>query len=203
MKFKLFITGLLSLTGSSLFAQMNFGAKAGVGLPTWDYSDQDYKPKTKTVTNFYLTGYASYNFKSNLGLQAGLSLEGRGGRIPLAEYKAEYLFVSVPVNVVYYIPTGSLGAAFVSAGPYAGINFGGEYTAGNGEGGTFTEDMDYGKYNQIERFDWGTNLGVGYKFSKGYLVNAGYNLGIQNLGTQSATESMRSRGLSFGIGYEF
>lgn len=216
MKLSILLSSLFTLTTISSFAQVSYNFKAGVGLPTWSHKNREMiienddvqygsnyeKSKTGTVTSFYINANASYNLKSNFAVQAGIGLEGRGGRIPQAEYKANYMFVNVPVNLLYYIPTGPIGSAFVSAGPYAGINFGGKYTASNGEGGTYTEDMDYGKNMQLKRFDWGINWGVGYKFTKGYIISANYNLGLYNMGTLGQYEKLHSRGFSFGIGYE-
>lgn len=215
MNFKhLLCFSLLTISLNS-FAQVNYGVKAGIGLPTWSHKNQEYDidiedydgkyftSKTSSITSFYVNAYAEYKMKCNFALQGGVSLEGRGGKLPEVDYKARYFNVNIPVNVLYYIPTGDLGSTFISVGPYAGINFGGKYTAGDGEGGTFTEKMVYGESPEIKRFDWGLNFGLGYKFTKGYLINVNYNLGLQNMGTQGPYEKLHSRGFSFGIGYEF
>lgn len=203
MKMKFLLAAFCCALGFSSFAQVSYGLKGGIGFPTWRYYDEGYNPNVKSVPSFNLSGYVSYDLQSNFSVQTGVTLEGRGVEIPEVSYKATYMFAGIPLDIVYYIPTSALGKAYVSAGPYAGVNFGGEYTAHNGEGGTFTEDMKYGKYEQVKRFDWGANFGLGYKFNKGYLIYANYNLGLHNMNTQSATEVANSRGLSFGVGFEF
>lgn len=85
------------------------------------------------------------------------------------------MYIEVPVNLVYSIPTGNSGNIFLGAGPYAGFGIHGKAKQGNvSESGSFS-DAD------LKTFDAGLNFLGGYKFINGFLINGGYGLGLTNI----------------------
>ncbi|WP_294347757.1 hypothetical protein [uncultured Sphingobacterium sp.] len=56
----------------------------------------------------------------------------------------------------------------------------------------------------MQRFDAGLNLLGGYKLTNGFLINAGYGLGLTNMAKKSVNGvSVKNRVFSVGVGYQF
>lgn len=206
---------LLSL-GAALFlaagaqAQVSYGLKAGVNLGK--YSNLD---NAKNNTSFYVTGFADLPVASQFSIQPGISLQGKGvkgtssiGEVANIESTTNVMSIEIPVNAVYYIPTGASGSVFLGAGPYAGYNISGK-TKLTGNLGSYTGDKEWdldfsGDDKDMKAFDAGVNFLAGYKLSNGFLINAGYNLGLTNLSpSNNADNKFSNRVLSFGVGFQF
>lgn len=209
MKKNLLLLGAAFLLAVGANAQVSYGVKAGVNLPklkfTGDGTGTSYT--TNAATNFHVTGYASLFAAPNFAIQPGLSLQGKGGKFKedgMVEIDGEdsatlnFMSLEIPVNAVYYIPTGEAGSVFLGAGPYVGFNI-----SGKGKSGGVSEDVDFGSgQEEFKRLDYGANFTAGYKLSNGFLVNAAYGLGLGNL-TNIDGAKMRNQVLSFGVGFEF
>src|SRR5690606_26353139 len=115
--------GAALLLAAGAQAQTSYGLKAGVNLGKYSNVDEDLKDYEKMNASFYVTGFADIAVATNFSIQPGVSLQGKG-----AKYKASgdigegsltrnVMSVEVPVNAVYYIPTGSSGSVFLGAGP--------------------------------------------------------------------------------------
>lgn len=203
MKRILLSLGAILLLAVGADAQVSYGIKAGVNLPklkaTADAANVSYT--TKASTNFYVSGYANIFVAPNFAVQPGLSLQGKGGKDKiegLISGSTNIMALDIPVNAIYYIPTGNTGSVFVAAGPYLGFNLFGKDKA-NGE----SEDISFGsKEDEVKRIDYGLNFQAGYKFSNGFLINGGYGLGLANLGNVSGAK-IHNKILSFGVGFEF
>lgn len=107
------------------------------------------------------------------------------------------LYIEIPINFVYYIPAGN-GTVLLGAGPYAAYGV-----------STRTKFQDYNESRSFDEagmkaFDVGLNVMAGYKLANGFLVNAGYGLGLLNTSKETGSKySNKNRVLSFGIGYQF
>ncbi|WP_343322370.1 outer membrane beta-barrel protein [Sphingobacterium multivorum] len=121
-------------------------------------------------------------------MQPGGSLQGKGNKInvkDLAEVtggslgiedsKSQLMYIEVPVNFVYSIPTGNSGSVFLGAGPYAGVGIHAKATRSN--------ESDSGSFNDagLKTFDAGLNFLAGFKLTNGFLINGGYGLGLTNI----------------------
>ncbi|WP_293882007.1 hypothetical protein [Sphingobacterium sp. UBA1498] len=61
-----------------------------------------------------------------------------------------------------------------------------------------------GDENGVQHFDAGLNLLGGYKLTNGFLINAGYGLGLTNMAKESFDgASIKNRVFSVGVGYQF
>lgn len=191
---------LLSLSAAFLLvagaqAQTSWGAKAGLNFPKLRASGDGITESTDASTNFYVTGYASIPAAANFAIQPGLSLQGKGGK--LEDVKTNLMYLELPVNAVYYIPTGYTGSVFIGAGPYAGLGLSGKI-----KGDDISQDIDFGSADdEVKRFDWGFNFLAGYKLSNGLLVNAGYGLGLGNLNNVGSGK-LKNGVFSVGVGFE-
>jgi len=210
------------ILSSNVFGQTRYGVKAGVNFPKFTFlepvfimdgdefveydGDKQESVNTKAVTNFYITGFTSFMLSKRIALEPGITLEGRGGKIPDYGYEANYMFVGVPLAVSYYLPMRFGGDVVISAGGHYGLNFSGTYSGvvdnTDPENPIIEEnDISYGRYEDFRKDDYGFNFGLGYKFNNGLLINTSYTLGLRNLGT-IRNEELKSRVFSIGLGYQ-
>src|SRR5690606_4701568 len=99
---------------------------------------------------------------------------------------------------------GYSGSVFLGAGPYIGFNVSGKQKVSGdiaGWEGSSTRDLNFsGDDKDMNVIDAGANFMLGYKLSNGFLVNAGYNLGLTQL-VPDANKTVSNRVLSFGVGF--
>ncbi|MBD1422144.1 porin family protein [Sphingobacterium chuzhouense] len=214
MKKILLSLGAAVLLAAGAQAQTSWGLKAGVNLGKYSNAPDGAKDYQKMNTSFYVTGYADLPVAPNFSVQPGLSLQGKGDKYSFdgdnldGSSTTNVMALEVPVNAVYYIPTGYSGSVFLGAGPYVGYSLSGKQKIKGNIGGTQAEgeyDIDFSGDDKHQKpFDFGLNFMAGYKLSNGFLVNAGYGLGLTNLSPSSNSDNKFSnRVLSFGVGYQF
>lgn len=198
---------LLVVTGAQ--AQTGYGLKAGVNLGKYS----DLGSNQKTNTSFYVTGYADLPVSPNFSIQPGVSLQGKGtkfsttyGNVADIQVTRNVMSIEIPVNAVYYIPTGESGKVFVGAGPYIGFNVAGKDKVNTDIAG-FTGEKSTtlklsGDNKDLNVIDAGLNFMLGYKFNNGFLLNGGYNLGLTNI-VAGADKNISNRVWQFGVGFQF
>lgn len=203
MKKILLVLAMACFSIAGAKAQTTYGVKAGLNFAKIKMGGGGFSINSDATTSFYVTGYADLPVAGNLTLQPGISLQGKGGTIATGgfgkykEIKEDLMFIEVPVNFAYSIPTGNVGNIIIGAGPYAGLGIRAKSTMGNlSESGSFSEAG-------LRRFAAGFNFSTGFKFSNGFLINGGYDLGLTNILKNSGNVSAKTRGFSAGIGYQF
>lgn len=199
MKKVLLTLGVALLTAVGAQAQIGYGVKAGVNFPKLSYSGGNVSYNTSTSTNFYLSGYANIPAASNFTIQPGVSLQGKGGKYEGGniETKTDLMSIEIPVNAVYYIPTGASGSVFIGAGPYVGFN-----VSGKNKVGDVKTDIKFGsKADEMKVVDYGANFQLGYKMANGLLINGGYGLGLGNMSNVDGLK-VKNNVFSVGIGFE-
>lgn len=208
MKKVLLSLGVALLTVVGAQAQTGYGVKAGVNLGKYSNTDN-----AKNNTSFYVSGFADLPVTPQFSIQPGVSLQGKGNKFETSgnsgsgKVTDNIMSIEVPVNAVYYIPTGGSGSVFIGAGPYVGFNVSGKRKI-EGSFGDFGAEGKYdlkfsGDDKDMKVIDAGANFMLGYKMSNGLLINAGYGLGLTNLSPSSNSDSKFSnRVLSFGIGFQ-
>lgn len=211
MKKVLLSLGVALLMAAGAQAQVSYGLKAGVNLGKLSNVSDAAKDFQKNNTSFYVTGFADLPVASQFSIQPGISLQGKGEKFKYdgnnydGSSSTNIMSIEIPVNAVYYIPTGSSGSVFLGAGPYVGFNVSGKnkwdgttpFASASGE-----SDVKFGSADdEVKRIEAGANFMAGYKLSNGFLINAGYGLGLTNLNNTGDTRS--NRVLSFGVGFQF
>ncbi|WDF69831.1 porin family protein [Sphingobacterium oryzagri] len=208
MKKILLSLGAALLLAAGAQAQTSWGLKAGVNLGKYSNFGDDQKNNT----SFHVTGFADVPVAANFSIQPGVSLQGKGTRFfedyegfGYGEFSRNVMSVEIPVNAVYWIPAGS-GSVFLGAGPYIGFNVSGKERL-RGDIGNFsgqTEwDLDFsGDDRDMNVIDAGANFMAGYKLANGFLLNAGYNLGLTQL-VPGFDNKVSNRVWSFGVGFQF
>ncbi|MBD1431350.1 PorT family protein [Sphingobacterium sp. DN00404] len=215
MKKILLSLGAAFLLAAGAQAQTSWGLKAGVNMGKYSNAPESSKDYQKMNTSFYVTGYADLPVAPNFSVQPGLSLQGKGDKYKLdgdnldGSMTTNVMALEIPVNAVYYIPTGYSGSVFLGAGPYVGYSLSGKHKVEGRAGDLFEGEGEYdidfsGDDKDQKPFDFGLNFMAGYKLSNGFLINAGYGLGLTNLSPSSNSDNKYSnRVLSFGVGYQF
>ncbi|MFD2969749.1 porin family protein [Sphingobacterium bambusae] len=203
MKRKLLSIATVLCCIAGAHAQTSFGVKAGVNFAKLTVNSDRTTYTSDAATSFYVTGYADMPVVSNLRVQPGVSLQGKGGAVPASDsgfeekVKDTYMYIEVPINLVYYVPTGEFGDVFFGAGPYAGYGIHAKSSQGNlSESGSFN---DAG----LKPFDAGVNFLAGFKMSQGFLINAGYGLGLTNIAKEAPGTTVKNRAFSVGVGFQF
>jgi len=197
---------LLSIAAALCFiagakAQTSYGIKAGVNFPKLSVSFDGASVSSNASTNFYVSGFVDAPIASNLSIQPGLSLQGKGGKSKdtNGELKTNIMYLELPVNLVYYVPAGS-GNIFLGAGPYAAYALSAKIKQGG-----VSYDVKFGDGpddDGTKRFDAGVNFLAGYKLPNGFLINGGYSLGLTNI-DYASDWSTKNRVFSVGVGYQF
>jgi len=214
MKKILLSLGAALLLAAGAQAQTSWGLKAGVNLGKYSNPSDLAKDYQKMNPSFYITGFADLPVANNFSIQPGVSLQGKGNKLSYdgnnldGTSTTNVMALEIPVNAVYYIPTGYSGSVFLGAGPYVGYSLSGKTkTKGNlGDFGTEGEyDIDFtGDDKHQKPLDFGLNFMAGYKLSNGFLINAGYGLGLTNLSpSDNSNSNYSNRVLSFGVGFQF
>lgn len=233
MKKTFFMAILIATTSSSLFAQVSFGPKIGVGYSII----KDTKVpsgETKTNTEYAFTpqigGVLNIGLGEIIAIRPELMFNQRATKINqnmngvtvTGNYRVSYL--ELPVNIAAGIKAGP-GKLELFAGPAIALCFGGKAKLeANGYGQTFTQnstikaqkdpkdpnEQSNGETGYINPLNVSLNFGIGYKFDNGLLLQAGYNLGLSNINahyTNSELESKRSdyitKSSSFNLGVGF
>lgn len=213
MKKILLSLGAAFLLAAGAQAQVSYGIKAGLNLGKYSNVDEDEKDYVKMNPSFYVTGFADIPVAPSFSIQPGISLQGKGAKSKWSEdgdsetFSTNVMSIEIPVNAVYSIPAGP-GSVFLGAGPYVGYAVSGKYKweeKYDGETESDDEKIDFsGDDKTMKPFDAGINFLAGYKLANGFLINAGYGLGLTNLSPSDNSDfKFSNRVLSFGVGFQF
>ncbi|GHE23087.1 porin family protein [Sphingobacterium griseoflavum] len=204
-----FGAALLLAAGAQAQSGLGYGLKAGVNFPSYSFGNSNDLSDTKSTTNFHVTGYLDAPVTQNFYIQPGVSLQGKGAKLVESsalggsEVTQNTMWLEVPVNFVGKFQAGN-GNFFVGAGPYIGFGLSGKNKYSTGSGSNVVErEFKFGKENTLKGTDFGVNFLAGYKLAGGFLINAGYGLGLTNIaGDNNWTNDIKNRVWTVGIGFE-
>ncbi|MCL7987359.1 PorT family protein [Sphingobacterium sp. lm-10] len=211
MKKVLLTLGVAMLLAGAAQAQVSYGLRGGVNLG----KISNLGDNQSNNTSFHVTGYADLPVAPNFSIQPGLSLQGKGTRFDSGNregfasgnWSRNTMSLEIPVNAVYYIPTGYSGSIFLGAGPYVGFNLSGrDRFRGDVAGitGETERSLSFsGDDRDMNVIDAGVNFLAGYRFNGGLLLNAGYGLGLTNMIPANNNTTYANRVWSFGVGFQF
>lgn len=132
MKIKILAALTLSAISTVALGEVNYGIKGGVNLGKSSYNEAAFKDYQVNNVSFFITGYAELPLAKNIALQPGVSLQGKGDKYKFDKNNLDgsatwnIMSIEIPVNAIYYIPTGTSGSFFLGAGPYLGFNISGK-----------------------------------------------------------------------------
>jgi Outer membrane protein beta-barrel domain len=187
----------LFFAGSTLFAQIDFGAKAGVSISNLKFSDGD--ADTKSLTGLTLGAFAMYSISEQIQIHTGLIYTGKGCGFKIAaedEFEGEdpkinISYLNIPIHGVYKIPVGggfSENHVLISAGPYLGYAMSAKATP---------SEIGF----NVNRLDLGFDVGAGFQFGK-FLAQAQYSMGLSNIGADfEDSYTAKNQTISITLGY--
>lgn len=208
MKKLLFIcVGLLM--GTVAFAQtssLGFGLKAGVNFPKYNFSGSNSNFETNSSTNFHVTGFLDAPLGRNFSVQPGISLQGKGGELlssSVGTVTQNTMWLEVPVNLVAKVPMGNSNF-FIGAGPYIGFGLSGKNKY-DSDWVSAEEEFEFGSDGTLKSTDFGVNFIAGFHLGQGFLIHAGYGLGLSDIRASNneffPEDRLTNRVFSVGLGF--
>lgn len=202
------IASLFVAFGAQAQSGTGIGVKAGLNLPSYSYGSSNDLSDSKSTTNFFVTAFLDAPVASNLYVQPGVSLQGKGATLLSTEslggveVTQNTMWLEVPVNLVGKFDLG-MGKVAVGAGPYLGVGLSGKNKiSGESSGNSIEKDFKFGSDEMLKRTDFGVNFLVAYELYNGFTINGGYGLGLTNLaGDKALTNDLKNRVWSIGVGF--
>ncbi|MDR0572599.1 MAG: PorT family protein [Tannerella sp.] len=203
--FTVAMCGLISLF-NGLKAQKRFGLSGG-----YDRTSLLGSSKANFINGFHIGAtYDLKNFGEKWYMQTGLLFTNGGWSYDdhkvsvlgivetnIKDFTVKMYFIEMPFNMSFRLPVGE-HKLLLNIGPYIRYGISGKAKYNNDE-----SSQEYNAFdeNANNRFEIGSNIGLGFAIKNKYLINAAYQIA----GTQAEkaivnTYSMRYR---LGIGYLF
>jgi hypothetical protein len=204
---KVLFSGILSiLLVSASFAQVNIGITGGLNLSNMN-DNGEYANEKSVKPGFQAGLIANFGINDNFSITPELLFSQRGYKYKAYSFledktqtKSASLTVNyfqLPVNATYKFDLGSSSKLFVFAGPYVGYGLCGRMKVGHEKAkisfGSKDEDM--------KRFDFGLNAGIGYQYENLFLKFQ-YDPGLFNLSNDKDFK-IKNTNFSITAGYYF
>ncbi len=202
-----FITLIMIMCTSNIYAQIRIGAKAGLNVANSKIKDLD---DTKSKLGVHIGGIAEYEIADAFTAQAGLLLsqkgfkyeesESFGGDSYSMELKASMFYLDIPLTAMYKFELGDI-SIYGTGGFNIGMGLSGKYESEYTEtwdGETYsesdTDDIEWGSgaEDNIKRLDLGFIIGAGVEINESIQVGLSYNIGLNNISPHSGDEIKNS-----------
>ncbi len=191
-----------------------FIIKGGVNFSNISTKNDGSYNDANSLTTFNVGVLADLALMSNLSVQSGVVLTGKGSKASGSllgvsnTTKFNPLYIEVPINLVAKIPLGGTSNVFLGAGPYGAIGVGGKWKNNTTVGGVESssdENIKFGNDNgdDLKSFDFGFNGLAGVEISR-VLIGVNYGLGLSkifpNSGDNNSNDKNKYRVLSVNVG---
>ena len=202
-------------------SQVRFGIRAGLNLADWEGETMQNVQDIVDMTNgsfsqqmrpgFHAGGYVTIPVIPGFEIEPGLQYSQKGsvltGKIPLEQVdflntnvtitnKAEYL--DLPVLAKVYIGEGF----HVFAGPQVSYLLSNKVRTQAGAFGFNALNQEFDMKSGIREFDVAVTGGLGYKFTNGINLSAGYDYGLNSIDDKGSFETY-NRVVKASVGYTF
>lgn len=195
---KVLLAAMMLLFGATqVNAQVTFGIKGGLNASKFVYKEDGTSFNAYALTGFHIGVTAEAPLTEKLFIQPAFLFSAKGGKLSENEGLADdekyrFMYVEIPVNLLYKYSLSDDINAFGYAGPYAGFLLSAKDKYAN-ESESVKDDM--------KTLDAGMNIGLGVEVDK-LTFGIQYGFGLTNtLKTSDATE--KNRVFSISIGYKF
>jgi hypothetical protein len=223
---KKLLTGIAVLfIGLTAHAQL-FYAQGGLNLANITKTNDGQTEKNNMLASFNAGFMGRFGLSTTVDLESGLLLTGHGSKAETYfnggnDYvKSTFnpLYVELPLNVVVTVPLEKNSGIFFNAGPYIAVGVGGKSKTDSKFGpltssssssikfsndDPFTSQQDDAAYDKLKRFDYGLNLGGGFKLQH-LILKANYGFGLAKINStqsnNSANDKNKYRTLSLSVG---
>ena len=192
--------GLMLILGVSA-TQVNgqsisMGVKAEANLSNFILSDIPAAENSLGI-GATIGGFVKFDISDNFAIQPELLFHFQNSKMEQAsiERNYEYWGMEIPVYAMGQWKNSSNGRFYAGVGPYIGFGFDAKYDK--------PEHKLY-KTNALQPIDFGFGAQIGYEFSNGIQINAGYKIGVVDaLDTEKDDYTMLPQRISLGIGFRF
>ncbi len=218
---QLVIILLLCTIGSTFAQQVNVGIKAGLNASEWKgeavqsaqalLGFSNGMIQTQLKPGFHIGAYASVPLSSRFALESGLLYSQKGAQVQ-GNFSAErFNFLNLQTEVttnMHYIDMPLLAKVFIAKGfhVYAGPQI--SYLVASKANttakvvGFSVLNRDFDIDNAFSKVDVALIGGLGYRFSNGININAGYDYGLRPIDARGNFDTF-NRLVKFSVGYEF
>jgi len=208
IKKAIIIVVLISISILGVRAQkITFGAKISGGFANQQITNPDVI-STGSIKTFNIKGIAQMPLKNNFWLEAGLGISNKGSIAynDALTTTTHLTYLELPVSVLRKFTFTSLGIFYLGAGGYVADGLGGEFDYQT-PGSATSDKINFGKNNDMLRFDTGLNFSTGFEFRNRVTFNMAYTLGLNNIASSaqqdSGTSVVKNKEFSIGLGYLF
>jgi hypothetical protein len=227
---KFFLTPFIILTvfGSSTYAQTNVGVRAGMNISNVLAIDEhNNKNSTKSVPGYHLGLTLDILIIENFYLQPGAFYYCKGFKQSNSyfsgsgnDFEVTASYIEIPLNIIYKPQLGS-GKVLIGAGAYAGYGTGGKWKSetnvligdimiGSRGDVIFKKDIMDGEFENYlygKPWDFGANFLVGYEFFGKLSLELNAQLGTKNLNPEvdgvKHDGTLRNKDYGISIAYKF
>lgn len=205
-----FLSCYLEMKAQNEIQEQNIGGKATWGIKLETNMSNFFISGTSVLDSGMRPGFSGGAFlnvelSGNFSLQGELMYHYKTSVFNRENIKGRFLYwgMDLPVYAMYQIKMAKESRFYTGIGLYGDFGFSSKLKRG-----TKTIDLyEKGQISEISAMkDTNVGLGViiGYEFTSGLQINAGYKIGIKNiLDSNSNTISLRPSTVSLGIGYRF
>ena len=193
-----FALGFIGLNAQENSKKVSMGIKAEANTAFFLLNDLD-NAGSKVKLGGNVGVFTKIMLNEHLAIQPELMLTLRNSELKLAGVKNDYQYfgAEIPVYCVGQWNWGR-GKFMIGAGPYVGVGFNAKFKNGN------IDLFDNNTNVEMNRWDIGAGLTMGYEFRNGLQINLGHKFGLLNvLNNGQGDESIHNQVLSVGLGFRF
>jgi hypothetical protein len=199
----LLIVLLFAGISTSSFAQIRFGAKAGVNIANVTVKNDPLNGSYKSLIGFHIGITAEVPLSEKLFFEPALLFSTKGFKFdnPLIKGSTNINNLELPLNLTYKFDVSSL-KLFALAGPYVGLALSGKTKVDgqDSESIKIGNNKDEDKYKPL---DFGLNLGAGVEI-RNITIGIQYGFGLASISTTTANDfSMKNNVIGISVGYKF
>jgi len=181
------------------------GIKIDATLSNFLLSDMDGM-KSKVGPGISVGGYTKIMLGENFALQPEILLHYKNSIMEVKssgkETDYQYFGVEIPFYAVGQTSIGK-GKGFLGAGPYLGFGIDARYKADGMDAVELYKEYN-GQKSELQRWDFGLGVMLGYEFGSGLQIIGGWKIGfIDALNANKDNASMLNNTFNLGLGYRF
>ena len=190
---------VLGLWATQIHAQStSFGVKADVNMSNFVISDMSVLKSSMKVGGG-IGGFLRTDLSPYFAIQPEVKLSYQSSRMELASEESDYTYsgLEIPVYAMAQLVHGEGSRYYFGLGPVLDYGF-------SSESGDVNLYKDAAASQQLQRFNMGVGILLGYEFPLGLQINVNYKYGLINVLKEPIGDaSLHQQRVSIGIGYRF
>lgn len=191
-------------------AQTNFGIKAGPdfsSITTKTSGTSGFSGTSNGLVGLEAGVYAEIPAAKQIVIQPALLYDGKGGKYNIGGYvqTERFNYLTIPIDILFKpeMPNG-IGSWYLGAGPYLAYAISGKISDTQSSSDNIDPFKNYGNGAQLNRFDAGAHVQVGYELSSGLNIGLDASLGLMNIATHgNLNNATHNTSFALTVGYTF